>query len=98
MQYAWVKSDENQSWGDPPRNILGSLVKQLIKSRGNKIIPDRIKQADLRDGNCEALLKEVFEELLEEFCHTYLIVDGLYQCTREALDIVKYYPYSPLVD
>ena len=64
----------------------------MIKHRGNKIIPERIKQADLRDDSCEALLKEVFEELLEEFCHTYLIVDGLYQCTREALDIVKYYP------
>ncbi|KAL3478325.1 hypothetical protein BJX99DRAFT_256652 [Aspergillus californicus] len=74
-------------------NILGSMIKQLITFDPSMFIPTILREAhSTLIPPSEATLKEAFQELLKKYHRTYLIVDGMYQCASEALEIVRDYP------
>lgn len=67
-------------------------MKQLLLFNDSVRIPCDLRKASKNQLPREAALKHAFEELLEEYERTYLVVDGFYQCSSDVLQILKDYP------
>ncbi|KAJ5613701.1 hypothetical protein N7528_007355 [Penicillium herquei] len=92
--YIYLSDDKDDRAKQTKHTILGSLVKQLLQIQNASSLPDKLVKAHSRELAYEPALKNVFEDLLNYFERTYLIVDGLYQCSIDVLHLVKDYPLS----
>ncbi|EAW20293.1 putative monooxygenase [Aspergillus fischeri NRRL 181] len=77
-------------------NLLGSMVKQLLLFNTTPEnpckIPTTLRNAYESHCRSETILKQTFEALLDEHKRTYLVIDGLDLCSKDALTILKAYP------
>ncbi|PLB48693.1 hypothetical protein P170DRAFT_509439 [Aspergillus steynii IBT 23096] len=94
--YIYLSDEEDRQGLQTPVNLLGSMVQQLLRFQDSTGQPCKIPTT-LRDAYhsrllSEAILKQSFEELLKTHDRVYLIVDGLYQCSEDAVKILKAYP------
>ncbi|KAH8431465.1 uncharacterized protein LDX57_009128 [Aspergillus melleus] len=94
--YIYLSDQEQDRGVQTPVNLLGSLVKQLLlfkPSTENPCeIPPRLRDAYGSHPLSETILKYAFEELLSRHNWTYLIVDGFYQCSSDAVEVLEAYP------
>lgn len=82
-----------------PDTILGYIVRQLIQFDPKAKLPSTLTDAhDSHAPRTEAFLKQILQELLAKFDRTYLIVDGLNQCSAEVVDVAKIYPMKLIQD
>ncbi|KAJ6031611.1 hypothetical protein N7540_002343 [Penicillium herquei] len=90
--YLYLSDDQKSRAEQSKEVILGSLVKQLVQIGSASTLPEELEKAYHEKLPYEPTLKKVFEDLLETFERTYLIVDGMYQCSSEVYPLVKDYP------
>ncbi|KAL4902247.1 ankyrin repeat-containing domain protein [Aspergillus multicolor] len=77
--------------------VLGSFIRQLIQFDTAALIPAKLKKADISQTlGSEQVLKEDFEELLLKYDRTYLIADGVNQCSDDVKDVVMTYQMNLL--
>ncbi|PKY00847.1 ankyrin, partial [Aspergillus campestris IBT 28561] len=82
-----------------PDAILGYIVRQLIQFNPKVDLPSTLTDAHgSHASRTEAFLRQILEELLAKFERTYLIVDGLNQCSAEVVDVAKIYPMKLIQD
>ncbi|KAL3477528.1 ankyrin [Aspergillus californicus] len=82
-----------------PDDTLGYMVRQLIQFDPKADLPPKLREAhESHAPRTETFLKEILQELLLKYDRTYLIVDGLNQCSPEVVDIAKIYPMELIRD
>ncbi|KAL4967678.1 ankyrin repeat-containing domain protein [Aspergillus stella-maris] len=73
--------------------VLGSFIRQLIEFDATAEIPEKLKQPSTsRALEKDQMLKEILEELVLKYDRTYLIVDGLNECSEDVKEVVRTYP------
>ncbi|PLN77319.1 ankyrin [Aspergillus taichungensis] len=82
-----------------PDTILGYMVRQLIQFDPKADLPPTLTNAyGSHAPRTQTLLEQILQELLANFERTYLIVDGLNQCSAEVVDVAKIYPMKLIQD
>lgn len=75
------------------------MIRQLIQFDPKADLPPTLRNAhESHAPRTQTLLEQILQELLAEFDRTYLIVDGLNQCSTEVVDVAKIYPMKLIQD
>ncbi|KAE8383129.1 hypothetical protein BDV26DRAFT_304021 [Aspergillus bertholletiae] len=78
-----------------PEKLLGSVLKPLVSYGGSASMPQELIEAFNACGSAAAptknFMKNTFRSLIKKYNRVYLIIDGLYHCSSEVLEVVKEY-------
>ncbi|KAL3476583.1 hypothetical protein BJX99DRAFT_258332 [Aspergillus californicus] len=90
--YLYLSDEADRRDEQTKDHIIGSLVKQLLEFNPTLGVPPRLRNAAMSQRPSQYTMRTAFEELLQAYERTYLIVDGVHLCSADVQELVKDYP------